>query len=77
VVTKQTEYNRLRELQRLQRLIPHDCPLLVSRDANGYELVTRSLDGIELFRGRYFVIVAHITGFVQGWRRVGQTPTAP
>jgi hypothetical protein len=60
--------------QRLQALIPHDCPLRVERvelfGRGGFKAIT--LDDRDCQVGRFEVVAAYITGFVTAWQRAAR-----
>ena len=64
--SRQFEHLQRTSLARLQALIPHDCPLVVTRPPAGGFLAC-TLDGHDGLRGRYQVVAAWITGYVAAW----------
>jgi hypothetical protein len=65
--TRQTVYNRRRELAAMRAVIPPDCPITVA-DIGGRFHVMRIAPGRVLIAGRHQTVAAFVSGFARGWR---------
>jgi hypothetical protein len=68
-VSRQTMYNRQRDLDTLRGIIPSECPLLVFADEDGFRV--QHLDGDDIVRKvRYQIAHTAIVGFLRAWNAV-------
>jgi hypothetical protein len=70
-MSRQFEHLQETTLKRLQAMIPHDCPLAVSRLVSGTTIsgfVVKVLGSTDGHNGRFQVVAAWIDGYLTAWR---------
>jgi hypothetical protein len=70
--SRQYEWSRRSDVDRLTKLIPDLCPLAVRQHptARGF-IVGELLDGEVYLAGRFQVVAAFIDGYVRAWQKGG------
>jgi len=72
VTSRQFEHLQEASLARLRAMIPHDCPLVVTRLAPGTTLggfIVKVIDRDEGHSGRFQVVAAWVAGYVAAWSK--------
>jgi hypothetical protein len=69
--SRQYEWMRRTDKDRLNGLIPHDCPIIVQLNPDGRGFVVVPLGDYErgaYLVGRFQVVAAFVDGFVRAWQ---------
>ena len=69
-MSRQLAWNRIKDLETLRGVIPHDAPILVMQDIDGFRV--QHTDGDDIVRNaRYQIAYTAIVAFLRGFRSKG------